>query len=623
MLQPQSCQELFQQLEPDHQPDVGDWLVQCLLHCGISHAYGLPGAAIEPLYNSLARAQRISPTKPVVMTVKHESAAAFAAEGYHKVTGKTAICLATAGPGATNLITGLASAKLERTPMLVLTGQTRIKDFAKGAFQDSSRTGLDTVALMEKVCRYSAMVTHPDQLPHKLYTALSLAQRDSPGPVHLSIALDVLRTRLENGDSSPNLPNPREFFLSFPQKKLAMDQWTFDTIMDVLVKNNQSQKVSILVGPQCQADNVIAQLLEAATLMNWDLFATPSAKGLIPHNHPCFQGIIGFAGHAHAYSKLLADDRALLLIGTPFDESSTGGWDVAQLPFDKVIQLDNNPQNIFSYLPVHIRCLCDLSVFSAQLLQSLKASAPLLAIKPSTPADQKPPYINEYHWDMIQNGHAHCSKHRIKPQQFFWRLNQLAGPTIPICADSSSPFMWSIHLWQSQPFKRVHGENNFHLAMTLATMGWAIGASLGVAHALQAAGDNSPCLCITGDGSYLMSSQEIGTAIQHNLKIGFFILNNSSYGIVEHCQKLVGAEPIAYELPEVDYSILATAFGVPGFRITNTASLGIAWQSFMQTEGPAIFDIMIDPDEVPPLGHRLESLGFAGTDPAEPMPETA
>ncbi|MEC8011938.1 MAG: thiamine pyrophosphate-binding protein [Pseudomonadota bacterium] len=584
--------------------DVSDWFVKCLLNLGIDQVFGLPGAAIEPLYNGLGRAKREMPIGPSIITVKHEAAAAFAAEGYYKATGKIALCCATAGPGTTNLITGLASAKLERVPMLVVTGQTKLEDFSRGVIQDSSRDGISTVSLLNEVCNYSSMVTHPSQLIHKLHAALSIAMGPNPGPVHLSVPLDIFRMPLHN------LSTPFPAFNIFkaglaPVESIMPDQLFVEALSTF---NRFTEAATVVIGTQCA--DAIDEIIELANTLNWNIIATPNAKGLIDHQLECFKGTVGLGGHALAYKTLDSTKGPILILGTPFDEVTTGGWDTSQLPPHRVIQIDPSPLNLQTFLPAKVRCTANVKNFVLRLKSALYEkyeikSPQQLQLRESL----RPSYIDQRHWDSFetQDIQSHC----IKPQKFMWKLNELAGKDTAICTDTSGPYMWAMHMWQSKPHKRVSTPNNFYLSMALSTMGWALGASVGVAQGLKSHDDFNPVICITGDGSYLMSSQEIGTAVQQGLNIAFFVLNNASYGIVEHCQVIVGAEQIAFKLPDVNYADFGKGFGIPSFRIQSIEDLEKAWDVFVETPGPVLFDVIIDADEMPPFGHRLESLGFA------------
>lgn len=171
---------------------VADLLLHYLEQIGVEYVFGIPGGAVEPLYDALARSARRGGIRPIV--ARHETGAAFMADGYHRHSGKLAVCCGTTGPGTTNLVTGVSSAYENNIPMLVVTAQTRLATFGKGAFQESSDAAVDTVALLGPCTRYNSLVSHVEQFEHKLAAALLVAFQPPAGPVHLSIPTDILRT---------------------------------------------------------------------------------------------------------------------------------------------------------------------------------------------------------------------------------------------------------------------------------------------------------------------------------------------------------------------------------------------------------------------------------------------
>jgi len=185
--------------------ELGDLLVGYLEQLDVKYVFGVPGGAIEPLFNALARSERRD--GPKMITARHETGAAFMAEGYTRQTGKIGVCCATTGPGATNLITGIASAYEDQIPMLVITAQTALANFGKGALQESSCTGVNTVAMFEHCTRYNTLVSHIDQFEQKLVTAIMTAHHSPNGPVHLSVPLDILRSLSPIPRPSFNLAN--------------------------------------------------------------------------------------------------------------------------------------------------------------------------------------------------------------------------------------------------------------------------------------------------------------------------------------------------------------------------------------------------------------------------------
>ncbi|MDF3035359.1 MAG: Acetolactate synthase, partial [Paucimonas sp.] len=179
-------------LDHEQPEDVADLLIAYLEQMGVEYIFGVPGGAIEPIYNSLARSQRRGKLRPIV--ARHEAGAAFMADGYARETGKLGVCVATSGPGATNLITGVATAYDNGVPMLVITGQPPLPAFGKRALQESACTGVNTLGMFRHCTRYNSLVSHPEQMEQKLIAALMRATRTPRGPAHLTIPLDILKS---------------------------------------------------------------------------------------------------------------------------------------------------------------------------------------------------------------------------------------------------------------------------------------------------------------------------------------------------------------------------------------------------------------------------------------------
>src|SRR3989304_2832218 len=216
--------------EPQPQPmEAADLLVAYLEQIGVEYVFGVPGGAIEPLYNALARSSRRGGLRPVV--ARHEAGAAFMADGYARESGKIGVCCSTSGPGATNLITGVACAYENNIPMLVITGQSALPTFGKSPLQESSCTGIDTLGMFRHCTRYNSLVSHPEQMEAKLVSALQRATRSPKGPSHLSIPVDVFRS------PSP-CPAPSYDLQSLLAPSSLLDHDAVETLREILSEAN-------------------------------------------------------------------------------------------------------------------------------------------------------------------------------------------------------------------------------------------------------------------------------------------------------------------------------------------------------------------------------------------------
>ncbi len=567
--------------------DNGDLILRYLERLGVEFIFGVPGGAIEPLYNALARSERNGGPKAII--ARHESGAAFMAEGYARETGKLGVCCATSGPGATNMLTGVASAYADSTPVLAITGQPSLHTFGMGALQEGSCTGINTVQLFEDCTRFNTLISHPAQLEHKLVMAISHAMGNNPGPVHLSVPVDILRSPVPSVDHCGNRWAfiDHEVVPTYEAERLLYDEL------------HDKQFVTILVGEGCMdaADDILA----LAESRQWHLVTTPRAKGLIPEHHRLYRGVFGFAGHFSARSAMLQENvQRIVVIGTALDEVTTGGWDQSTgLDRQRLLHISNNPDHL-SRSTNALRCILG----SPRLL--LKRLNRRLGVQTPT------------HWDLcalsssglptnysLDAGITCMDKGTpIKPQALFWYLSQTVTPQVRVYADSGSSYLWGIHYWRVRQ-ALPNGRTPFQIGIGFSSMGWAIGAAVGAA----AGANGNPVICITGDGSALMSGQEITTALQNDLKVLFIILNDASLGMVKHGQALGGAERIGTNLPQVNFALMAEAMGVQAYPVHSFSDLEqIDLNHLLSQPGPCLLDVRIDASEIPPMGNRMRVL---------------
>jgi len=583
--------------------ELGDLLVSYLERIGVEYVFGIPGGAIEPLYNALARSARRGGPRPVV--ARHESGAAFMADGYARETGRLGVCCGTTGPGTTNLITGVACAYEDQIPMLVITAQTALAYFGRGAFQESSCTGTSTVGMFQYCTRYNTLVSHPDQFEHKLVTAVMSAFHSPNGPVHLSIPLDVLR-------SSSSVESPSYDLVDLITRFSLID---YEATVKLCKLMEDARKIVFVIGNGCF--EAAGTILDLAALTNATILATPHGKGLVNPYHPLFRGVVGFAGHDGANQALTDPNTDLVVaIGTKLGEWATGGWDCTTLLNERLVHVES-VEGWLTRSPMaklHIRGHL-LTIFEYVLAHMCKRR----------PDRDVATVTDTWRRQMVENasrknGTLNFSMHDalkcfndsmpIKPQRLMRVLAEIFPPSTCYLADTGNSVAWVTH--HLHPFdRRIGGARNtnpgfFRTSLEFASMAWAIGAAVGTAlghHMLR------PVVCITGDGAVLMGGQEITVAIQERLPIIFVILNDAAYGMVKHGQRLAGAEPIGYELPQIDFASYAQALGAQGYTIKFPQDLlELNVRALCEGDGPAVLDVLVDPEEIPPMRTRTRVL---------------
>lgn len=581
--------------------EYGDLLLSYLEQLGVEYVFGIPGGAIEPLYNALARSERRG--GPRAITARHETGAAFMADGYWRNSGKLGVCCATTGPGATNLITGVASAYENNVPMLVITAQTALSGFGTGAFQESSCTGVNTVELFNHCCRYSTLVSHPAQLEHKLTTAIMTAFAEPMGPVHLSIPIDIMR-------SAPPHTLPQIDLPDLLRKPALFDS---DAVGRLYTELNQAKKPLFVIGED--AGEAAGLILSLAITLNARLVVTPHGKGLVSPYHPLFRGVIGFSGHESA-QNLLTDPEidSIFIIGAQLSEWASQGWR-PQSQSQRIIDIEASESNLTKtpMATLHVRGRLE-TIFEA-ILKRFENKGFNQPIKLATTNGAKviPTDIDSaessLQFTLHEEDKYHSNAVPIKPQRLMKELPNIFPPNTHYLADVGNSFSWATHYLHPHD-RRVAGRRDakgglFRASLNFASMGWAIGSAIGSALARP----DKPVVCITGDGSLLMNGQEITVAIEEKLPVVFMVLNDSAYGMVKHGQRMTGAEAIGINIPETNFAAFAEAMGADGHIIHSADDLlKLDCKAFFKKQGPTLLDVRIDKNEAPPIGGRTATL---------------
>ena len=579
--------------------EAADLIVGYLEQLGVEYVFGVPGGAIEPLFNALARSERRG--GPRVVVARHETGAAFMADGYARNSGKLGVCCATTGPGATNLITGVASAYENHIPMLVITAQTSLASFGRGALQESSCTAVNTVGMFEYCTRYNTLVSHINQLEHKLSAAIMTACKTPLGPSHVSFPIDVLRTPLKCSQPSFDLSD-----LLGPDK--AYDPERVDMLYEAL---RSARGVVFVVGEG--AGDAVGTILDIAAAIRAKVVVTPHGKGFVSPYHPAFCGVMGFGGHASAIQALLDPGvDTIVAVGTALTESATDGWNAHLILNHRLIHVDAIDHNLTRSPMARLHVHGHLASIFDRLDDLLKqARGPALVAVADTSPSPAPDGMSARSPNVSFDApHKAVDPSRpIKPQRLMRDLPDLFPPTTHYLVDAGNSMTWGIHYLHPYD-RRVGGRRRangsiFWTPFEYASMGWAIGAAIGTALAKP----GIPVVCVTGDGSVLMSGQELTVAIEQQLPVIFIILNDSALGMVKHGQRLAGAERIGFTLPQIDFAAYARALGAPGVVIESPDDLhALDVAAMCARRGPTVLDVRIDAEEVPPMQSRMRML---------------
>lgn len=567
-----------------HIIDYADLILEYLHQLGIEYVFGVPGGAIEPLFNALARSERRG--GPKVIIARHECAAAFMADGYHRETGKLGVVCSTTGPGATNLITGVATASVDKVPMLVITAQTALPKFGKRALQDSSETAIDTVGIFRNCTKFNALISHEQQLEGKLISALMNAVQSPKGPVHISIPSDILRASY--GNTAPNV------HVNYLMNKASLeDTVAVEQLMEDVLKVD---RVVLFLGHGCR--RAYKQIEELAETINAPFVSGPMGKRWVNEKHPLYRGVYGYAGHDSA--KKLFDNPEIELIlafGASITEMGIGSLP-SHILNEKLVHIDSSVES-FSRSPMAKLHVCGhLDGIVNRLLfkiaqQSWRKTWQGLEIECNK---------NTLGGYITLRDEDKCVSNAIpvKPQRLMAYLTKALPINTRIFIDTGNIWAWATH------YLSVEANNGmYRVSMGYGSMAWSIGAVIGSTMAAP----KEPHICLAGDGAWLMSSHEIGVAVQHQLPIVFVILNDAAFGMIRFGQELSKAESIGWKLNKVDFAALAKAQGANGMIIEDPRQLEeLDLNELFNKNVPTLLDVRIDPDEMPPMMARVASL---------------
>lgn len=484
--------------------------------------------------------------------------------------------------------------------MLVITPQTALPNFGKHALQESSEDAIDTVGMFEHCTRYNSLVSHEDQLEGKLFTALFTAFQHPRGPVHLSIPMDILNSRLLT-------TQPRFQVATMLRQPSVMDEAMFGELCDSIKK---ARKKILFIGGGCKS--AIKQIVQFAEILQIPIVTSAAGKACISSFHPLNRGVFGFAGHASARDLVAGDETDLIMaVGTSLDELSTGGWDAALLN-NRLVHIDATAEN-FSRSPMaKLHVLGELryvfssltSEFSAPEASSERSSEKSWQMMNESVGDDSSaaytPDMQNLNGIRLDSGEAWLSAEKpIKPQRLMHDLTMKLPANTRFVADAGNAWAWATH------YLHLKQGNRYRVGMGFGAMAWAIGAAVGTALGCR----GNPVVCITGDGSFLMSGQEITVAVTEKLPVVYIVLNDQALGMVKHGQQLRGGANIAFELPPVDFVGMAKSLGANAHAIYSPQDMeNLDFDAICNGNGPTLLDVHIDADEVPPIGARIEAL---------------
>ncbi len=577
-------------MNPSEMPlSNADRILEYLQEVGVEFVFGVPGGGILPLYTALARSEQMG--GPRGIRCNHESGAVYAADGYTRETGRLSVCTATTGPGTTNLISGVANAYMDGTPILILTPQTNISSFGSLDFQESSPDFIDTVKMFDGITRYSSLVSHANQLQPKLLRALRSTHLAPTGPVLLSVPKDILGTPADQHFPPPN----RASMAQTVQHHHLVNPESLEDFCSLMMSGSTKQ-AAILVGYTSRA---AAEAIEKfAEVIDARLLVTPAGKCCIDERHPNYRGVLGFAGHDSALETVRAietdPNKILIIVGATLDEFSRAGWKPSEM--ENIVHIDDNPEN-FNRSPMgRVHILGDITYTFKRVLEKAQeakscGNCPVLPF--TTEGDLGSPV------DIPLPSEMDASQAPIHPRHLMRTLVDMFPADTRFVIDTGSSFTWAIHdMFPKRP-------GMFRTNVGYGCLAWAPGAAVGT----KLGCPDNPVVCLVGDGGFFMNGSEFHTAVQEGLNIVFLVLNDSAYGMVKHGQNLFGLPNSGTLFPPADFAKLAEGYGGQGYRVkTIDQLLDLDVRDLLTQAGPVLIDIEIDKDAVPPYGIIVDEM---------------
>lgn len=481
---------------------------------------------------------------------RHEQGAAMAAIGYARATGKVGVCIATSGPGATNLITGLADALLDSVPVVAITGQVGSALIGTDAFQE-----IDVLGLSLACTKHSFLVESLDALPGIMAEAFAIACSGRPGPVLIDIPKDI---QLAHGELHPHLvPVVEE--LHYPAAEVAQ-------AAELLA---QAHKPMLYIGGGVGMAQAVPALREFIAVTQMPNVVTLKGLGAADAAHPYYLGMLGMHGTKGANLAVQECDL-LIAVGARFDDRVTGKLN-AFAPHAKVIHMDIDPAEMSKLRQAHVALEGDLKALLPALQQPLKIAA----------WQQRVVELKEAHtWRYDHPGQPIYAPLLLK------QLSERKPANSVVTTDVGQHQMWSA---QHMTFERPE---NFITSSGLGTMGFGVPAAIGA----QMARPEDTVICVSGDGSFMMNVQELGTIKRKQLPLKIVLLDNQRLGMVRQWQQLFfdGRYSETNLSDNPDFLMLANAFGIPGQRITRKDQVADALDALFNSEGPYLLHVSID-----------------------------
>jgi acetolactate synthase-1/2/3 large subunit len=529
-------------------------LVESLQREGTEIIFGYPGGVVLPIYDELYD----SSLRHIL--VRHEQAAAHAADGYARASGRVGVCLATSGPGACNLVTGIATAYMDSVPIVALTGQVPTNLLGNDAFQESDITGITM-----PVTKHNYLVKRTEDLSRVVKEAFYIAGTGRPGPVLVDIPKDVSTTSVKD------VPVPEKVQLRGYNPTYSGHKRQIEKALQLIMA---AERPVIYAGGGVILSNASAELIRIATELGIPVTTTLMGLGCIPCDHPLNLGMLGMHGTEYANFAITECDL-LFAIGARFDDRVTGKTETFA-SHAKIIHIDIDPAEIGKNKRVDVPIVGDTKTVLSDMLACMKKKG------------MHDTWIKKIkHWK--QHHPLVCPNDGcLHPQYIIRQMSELLKGDAVIVSEVGQNQMWT-----AQHFCFRH-PRTWITSGGLGTMGYGLPAAMGAHFARP----DVPVFDVAGDGSIQMNIQEFGTIAHYNIPVKVAILNNQYLGMVRQWQELFYDRRYSYtELPSVDFVKIANAYGIEGIRVESPDEVMPALKAAVECNGPFVLDFRVEREE--------------------------
>jgi acetolactate synthase-1/2/3 large subunit/sulfoacetaldehyde acetyltransferase len=543
----------------------GRAVVELLKAEGVRYIFGIVGSTFLDVLDALYDDRSVE-----YINVRHEQAAAFMADGLARVTGRPGACLVTSGPGATNLLTGVAAAHVAHSPVVVIVGGVPLEHAQKDAFQD-----YDLVAMFRPVTKLAVQITRPERIPELLRSALRAAMTGRPGPVLVEIPRDVLNEQVV----TTSVLSPEQYRVAHALPPHP------DAIARAAALVGRAERPLLIVGggvTRAEANDLVVRLSDHYAI---PMITAYGRNDAVPGSHPLYVGPLGRAGAPEAAAACRRADL-LLVVGSRLGQF-TSHFDHRAIGADTpIVQIDVDSRDIGRYYPVAVGIQADARLACQALLDVLARAG----ARPSPATWRQEAEALRARRQSRLEAEAHLDAKPLKPQRVYAEIRRVLSPEAMVALDAGAAPAYG--------YDRLHftRPRTFFTPLDLGGLGFAFPVALGA----KLGRPEAPALAIHGDGGFLMNAQELETAVRHGINAVTLVMNNNCWGSEKAYQRqFYGGRYIGCDIGNPRYDEYARLFGAEGYYVDHPDQVGDALRAALAAGKPAVIEIPIDPDELP------------------------